>query len=72
MASVVPEVELIESRTIGSIQDFRRVMKSIHKITTKRGRKVRVGDKSHSIHTCSSNSTAHGLQLVQSLAYRVA
>ena len=40
-ASVVPELELIESRIVGPIKEFQGILKAIRKSITKREHKVR-------------------------------
>jgi amphiphysin len=59
-ASVVPELELIESRIIGPIKELQGVMKSIRKTITKREHKVRVWCPI-AVDICSKEAVAHGL-----------
>lgn len=40
-SSVVPELELVESRIIGPVKEFQVIMKQIRKNITKRDHKVR-------------------------------
>ena len=40
-SSVVPELELIESRIVGPIKEFQGILKAIRKSITKRQHKVR-------------------------------
>lgn len=41
-SSVVPELELIDSRIVGPIKEFQGILKAIRKSITKREHKVRV------------------------------
>ena len=46
-SSVVPELELIESRIVGPIKEFQGILKAIRKSITKRGHKVRARLRLH-------------------------